>query len=414
MKVIINKRKRKIFYSSYFLYMIATSFQSTMFTQYAVISSLFILMRYLAFGLAGIKVLWDLYCEWMEEKNSNTKVFERLVVKRICVYAVLMLVLGGVSIRTGDRTLLFVGALLIAAQGIKFDEIAEKSFWIQCILMAVVVISSSFNIIPDLLFKRQDIPIRHALGYTYPSVMVTSCLFIFLLYLWVRNSFLTNQEFVLAETLNLLVYKLTDSRTGFLAFAFVALILWGAGKQAIDSRLSKWVKSRESKICKVGIHIYDYLAVYLSVLLFLLCATMPLKITQILNNLLTDRIRLTADALQTYGVHLFGNAIQWIGFGGSTDTDSLLASYNFVDSSYGYILVNYGIIVFCITILLIILASKYVRKTQSKIRMFVFGVVVLYCFIEPRLLEIHVNNFLFLVVPAVTCLISHREKRVKA
>lgn len=34
--------------------------------------------------------------------------------------------------------------------------------------------------------------------------------------------------------------------------------------------------------------------------------------------------------------------------------------------------------------------------------MLYFGIVLLYCFIEPRLLEVHVNTFLFLLVPALT------------
>lgn len=406
----MKNQMKKMFYTAYFLYVIATSLQSTMFTQYVVLDKLFILMRYISFGIAGIKTVLDLYYEWQAEKNKTERVFEMISFRRLLGYAVFMLLLGIVSLRTGDRTLLFVGVLLIASQKIVFDEIVRKSFWLQCGLMAVVVISSSFNIIPDLLFKRVDIPIRHALGYTYPSVMVTNCLFIFLLYIWMKNSFLTNQEFAAAEIFNLLVYKLTDSRTGFLAFGLVALILWAAGKPMVFQRVQKLSGGWKKRIHKVGAHVYDYLSVYLSAALFVLCAAMPLRITQIINNLLTDRIRLAASAFRNYGIHLFGNEIDWIGFGGSTDTDSLLDSYNFVDSSYGYILVNFGILIFCITILLVVASSKYVRKTESKIRMFVFGIVILYCFIEPRLLEIHVNHFLFLAVPAMCAAVDHCKK----
>lgn len=390
-----------MFYGAYFLFMTATALQSTTFTQYSVLSQIFVLMRYASFGIAGIKISLDLYREWQFKKERGIKFAQAASVRRCGIYAVLFLVLGIVSVRTGDRTLLFVGALLLASRGIKFDDIAKKSFWMQCGLMVVVVVCSSFNIIPDLLFKREDIPIRHALGYTYPSVMVTSCLFLFLLYVWNKNECLSDQEFLTVEIFNLLIYKLTDSRTGFLTLGGVALILWGVGKKWFSHQLcGLWERCR-GRIQKVVINIYDYLALYLAAALLLLCASMPLKITQIMNRLLTDRIRLAANAIQNYGIHLFGNNIEWIGFGGSTDTDSLLASYNFVDSSYGYILVNYGLIIFVLALFLIVISSKYVRKTESKIRSFIFCVITLYCFIEPRLLEIHVNNFLFLSVPAV-------------
>ena len=392
----------RIFYSAYVLYVVATVLQSTMFTQYALLAKVFAIMRYISFGVAGVKIAVDLYSQYSLENKSKIGLIRRTSTKKFIGYLALMILLGIASLVTDDRTLLFVSVLLIASQGIEFDEIAWKTLWLQSILMGIIVVSSSFNIIPDLLFKRDDIPIRHALGYTYPSVMVTSCLFIFLLYLWLKNSSLSNQEFAAAEIFNFLVYKLTDSRMGFLTFGVIAAILWMIGKNPILG----WVQKAEfrvgNKVKKFGGNIYDYLAVYLSAGLFLLCITMPLSITQLINSLLTDRIRLTANAIRNYGIHLFGNNIEWIGFGGSTDTDSLLASYNFVDSSYGYILVNFGIIIFCITIFLFVICSKYLRRTEGKIRCFIFGIVLLYCFIEPRLLEVHVNTFLFLLVPALT------------
>ena len=392
----------RIFYSAYVLYVVATVLQSTMFTEYAFLANVFVIMRYISFGVAGVKIAADLYYQYSLENKSKISLIGRTSTKKFIGYFVLMVILGIAALVTDDSTLLFVSVLLIASQGIEFDDIARKTLWLQSILMGIVVVSSSFNIIPDLLFKREDIPIRHALGYTYPSVMVTSCLFIFLLYLWLKNSSLSNQEFAAAEIFNFLVYKLTDSRMGFLTFGVIAAILWMIGKKPIREWIQKAGSRAGNKVKKFGGNIYDYLAVYLSAGLLMLCITMPLSITQLINNLLTDRIRLTANAIRNYGIHLFGSNIEWIGFGGSTDTDSLLARYNFVDSSYGYILVNFGIIIFCITIFLFVICSKYLRKTEGKIRCFIFGIVLLYCFIEPRLLEVHVNTFLFLLVPALT------------
>lgn len=397
----IKKHTKKLFYSAFFLYLVATVLQSTMFTQYSVLSKIFVLMRYVSFGVAVIKILLEFYYEWMCDEAHGRKAFSAPIIKRMIVYIIMFAIVGIVSICTGDRTLLFVVALLVASRGIEFDEIAEKSFWVQFSLMMLVVICSTFNVIPDLLFKRETIPIRHALGYTYPSVMVTSCFFIFLLYLWNRNSYLSDKEFLVTEIFNLLIYILTDSRTGFVVLGVVSLILWGAGKKVIHRNLKALGNRMKGIWMKIIRHTYDYLTVYLAAVLLLLCATISWKVTQIIDNLLTYRISLAESAIRNYGIHLFGNNIEWIGYGGSTDTDSIQAVYNFVDSSYGYMLVNYGLLVFVITLLLFVITSKFVRKTQSKIRAFIFGMVILYCFIEPRLLEIQVNNFLFLIVPAV-------------
>ena len=147
---------------------------------------------------------------------------------------------------------------------------------------------------------------------------------------------------------------------------------------------------------KFGCNIYDYLVVYLSAGLFLLCITMPLPITKLINNLLTDRIRLTANAIRNYGVHLFGNNIEWIGFGGSTDTDSLLASYNFVDSSYLRVLLDNGII-FLVLVLFAysFFLYKLLIKKQYSILIVLISVLLL-SFTEPWLIDVMYNPFVLL------------------
>lgn len=398
---IVKRERKKIFYCAYFLYLIATVLQSTTFTQYSVLAKIFVFMRYLSFVAAGIKVFLDWYFDLAIKRVQNPENLNTEMGKKTAVYILTMAVSGIVSVVTGDNTLLFAAVLLLAAREIPFDDIVQKSLKIQCILMGSIVVCSAFHIIPDLLFKRADIPIRHALGYTYPSVMVTGCLFIFLLYVWNKNEYLSDIEVLIIETFNVLIYILTDSRTGFLVLGAAAIILWGMGKLKGSKNAMREEKHSVEWIRKIGRNAYDYMAVYLTALLLILCALMPFKAGQLINRILTDRIRLAANAIKNYGVHLLGNRIEWIGFGGSTDTDSLLAEYNFVDSSYGYILVNYGIIILILTLLVLVVCCKYIRRTKSNIRKFVFGIVILYCFIEPRLLEIHVNNFLFIAVPAV-------------
>lgn len=407
--IIKNERKR-IFYCAYFLYLIATVLQSTTFTQYSVLAKIFILMRYLAFASACIKVLMDWYFDLIVKRIEHPENCYVEIVKKTAVYLFIMAISGIVSVVTGDNTLLFVAALLLAASGTQFDNIVQKSLKVQCVLMGSIVLCSAFHIIPDLLFKRADIPIRHALGYTYPSVMVTSCLFIFLLYVWNKNDYLSANEMLIIEVFNLMIYILTDSRTGFLVIGVAAMILWLMGKDKIQEKVLKKERYHREWIRRVGRNIYDYLAIYLTALLFILCAIMPSKVGQTVNRILTDRIRLTVNAIKNYGVHLFGNKIEWIGFGGATDTDSLLAEYNFVDSSYGYILVNYGIVILVLTILVFVVCCKYIRTMESNIRMFVFSIVILYCFIEPRLLELHVNNFLFVTVPALIWYCKEKRK----
>lgn len=55
-----------------------------------------------------------------------------------------------------------------------------------------------------------------------------------------------------------------------------------------------------------------------------MCAISRTGLGQLLDRLLTKRIQYMTAGFRNYGVHLFGKNIQWVGFGGSDNTDSLL------------------------------------------------------------------------------------------
>ena len=181
----IIKQKNKLFYIAYFLYVVATVMQSTMFTEYAFLSKGFVLMRYAAFVFGAAKIMIDLLQQWNRDRKIKIErniheIFCLKTVRQICLYGIISIILLIVSLKTDDRSLIFVFVIILAAKNILTDVIVERTLVLQIVLMAIILISSSVGIIPDLLFKRDMIPIRHALGYTYPSVMVTFCFFILL------------------------------------------------------------------------------------------------------------------------------------------------------------------------------------------------------------------------------------------
>ena len=400
---VIQKRKSVLFYCAYFMYLFATVMQSTMFTNYQTLSRCFVLLRYLACGIALIKIGLDLYFRWRGEECSGQTVWYRgSTAKRAIVYSFFLLLIGLASFVPDDRSLVFVAVLLLAADGLNVKSIFISTFWVQLVLLIGIVLSSSLGIIPDLLFKRTSIPIRHALGYTYPSVMMSYFCFTIFLYLWIRDCELTGKELAVLELTNYLLFLLTDSRTSFLLLLIGLPVCWLIGKYTrIFSKLDVMKDIRKipvvSRLCA---HLFDYLAVYLSLFLFLLCMLgLDNGFSRLVNSALSDRVYHMANAVSNYGIHLFGSNIDWIGFGGSLDTDSLMATYNFVDCSYGYILLNFGILIFVLMLALWVCINKYVRKKYNLGHMFILIMVLLYCFIEPRLLELQMNPFLLLIAP---------------
>lgn len=101
----------RIFYSAYVLYVVATVLQSTMFTQYALLAKVFAIMRYISFGVAGVKIAVDLYSQYSLENKSKIGLIRRTSTKKFIGYLALMILLGIASLVTDDRTLLFVSVL---------------------------------------------------------------------------------------------------------------------------------------------------------------------------------------------------------------------------------------------------------------------------------------------------------------
>ena len=61
---------------------------------------------------------------------------------------------------------------------------------------------------------------------------------------------------------------------------------------------------------------------------------------------LSNRIYYAWVGLRKYGIHLLGNPIEWVGYGARPDMSAVEKTYNFVDCSYPFILLNFGILVF--------------------------------------------------------------------
>ena len=77
-------------------------------------------------------------------------------------------------------------------------------------------------------------------------------------------------------------------------------------------------------------------------------------VSKTVNDLLTGRLSLSYEGIQNYGIHLFGQAIEWVGGTVYYDTETDFSSYNYVDSSYIQLLwLQYDVFILCLGYLFI-------------------------------------------------------------
>lgn len=397
------KMKQKVhlwlFWSAFVLYLASTTLQFTMVTELGWVSRVLALARYLSFGLAGVKILWDfaLLCQDEGGRWALTGQAMGCALKYVLMGVIVLLVVW----TSGDTMPLFVLALLLASKGVELNRIFTTALPIQVGLFVLVLLLATAGIIQDLLFFRDAQTVRHGLGFTYPTVVMTYFFFALVAAFWGREKGISIQTGGWLLAVNYLLFCLTDARNGFLLSTVMIVVEVVLGyrthweRWANGMRQKTWVKG----VCRVVRHVYDYCAVYLSALLAVLCVTYPGGLGGLVNNLLSNRVGLTVKAASNYGIHWLGNSIQWIGYGGLTEWESIEKSYNFVDCSYALTLFNYGVILSALVLVLLVLLGKRLRRAGNWNHCFLYASVLICSFIEPRLLEIHLNLILFAAAP---------------
>lgn len=393
-----------LFRAAFLLFVTATFFQTTMYTQYAILSRIFQFMRYIAFGMLSVLIashIWSNITGFVMQKGMDNLRQMKYTILCICVIGFTAML----SWRIDNRTPLFAAAFLLAARKQYLNPCFRAGFRLLAVLIAVTVCSSLLGLIPDILIKRETIPIRHSLGFTYPSVCTGYFYFLLLLYLWNSGGKVSKKDLVWIEAVNVLIYILTDTRIVFLLASMLVLAAYLFGcrdlGKIIDSRLNE-MKRSGSILYQIYLVLYDYFTVLLFLFYTMLCILdQAFGGNSILDRILSGRLGLSASAIRNYGIHIIPGMIKWVGFGGTENTDVLLATYNFVDCSYVYILVSYGLLIFAAVMVYLVLLQKYVRKTETIWKQMLLLFVWTYCLVEPRLLEIHMNYFLLLGVPVL-------------
>lgn len=400
----LNREKlaEPLFFFAYVVFMVATVLQTTMYTEMPYIPQLFIAMRYFAFVVAAFKVLLDLYGDLTRVNGEREKLLDWVSV--VIKYVLMSALVVAVSITADERSLAFLLVILLAARGVQVNKIFRVTLWMQAFLAAFVFLSAAVGFIIDLRFERGGVFNRHALGYWFPSYIMSYYFFVLLLLFWTRKKPLKPTSVALLEGLNLLLYLLTDARLGLMVNTFLIAVEFVRSVEKWRAPLHRFVDRLMGvpvlgPVIRWGWALLPELLCGYIALLF----TFPLSgLAQKTDYILSNRIYYAYVGVQKYGIHLLGNDIEWVGFGARTDISDIEKTYNFVDCAYVYILLYFGVLVFLGMLFAMFWVSVRLGRKGEYHKCFLYGIIFIYCFVEPRLLELNMNTFLFLTVPLLT------------
>ena len=275
-------------------------------------------------------------------------------------------------------TLVFIYGL----KNIAPEKIVKKAGKIYICIFSIIVFCSVIGIIENWdFFADTDRP-RWGLGYTYPTHTSSVFFMAVLLFCYIKRNRITIIWVLCIEGLNIWLFSYTDSRAGMILSAITPVVFWAIKHNRKSKSVIDWLLQWAFPICA------------------LLMIFMSLKydgsgVLNKVNALLSDRLYLSGKALKTYGIHLFGQKIAWIGLGGMGHTQTALSGeYNYVDSSYIRILLDNGALIWSMLIVGWTNTSIKAYKTHNRYLLWTLALLAAYFIIEQWLMNLGANLFL--------------------
>lgn len=268
---------------------------------------------------------------------------------------------------------------MCCAKDISFKRIIKYSLISSCTILLLSFFASQFGIVEDLMFKRDGEFVRHSFGFQYTTNIANFYLPIILMYMLLKKK-INIFELLILFAIHVYIYITTDTKSIF-AFGLIAFILYIiCVKGFVNGRLKDSIM---------------YFSVAVSPLAFAFCMLLQHLyrvggefITKV-NDILSNRLVLAQNGINTFGIHLVGKYIDWNG-GAAGDA----GPYNYVDSSFIQYLLNFGILYILFVIAVYILFGIKAKKENNLIFAIILIVIVGHSIFDPQLMWLEFNPFL--------------------
>lgn len=193
-----------------------------------------------------------------------------------------------------------------------------------------------------------------------------------------------------ALALGLYIFRLTGSRTARLCSVLAALAcLWVWLDGSFLSR-KPWGRRLSRIVDGLSVGLLPALMLAFVGATWLRGQQNPLA--QRLDGLLSGRLELAWQVFEEHGIHAFGNSFDMHGIGASLIRDSRI--YDFLDSSYEYLLVRYGLALTAVIAGLWVWMAVRAARGGRKGLVLSMAVIAAYAFSESHFVDVHYNLLL--------------------
>lgn len=201
------------------------------------------------------------------------------------------------------------------------------------------------------------------------------------------------------------VYYITDARTDFIVMEMTAFATLFIKK---ISQKHKYIL--ENKIIKIMYYIIPVMVCTISWWITAIFTYENAFLTKLNDGFISNRLSMGKQAIDDYGITLFGKYVIEMGYGGSTDVNK---PYFFIDSSYISIGIKYGIIMLILFMIFTLYSIKKVMKKQKYLWIIMLIMVSLQSFMEHHMIQYWYNVYILLIFAEVNKSESYKDDQEK-
>jgi len=302
----------------------------------------------------------------------------------------IVLVLAVSAVQFDRLVILDTVAFVFCGRYRNFDTIMRLTIGIVSTLVALVVISSQLGIIPDYLIGSVGNRLRHYLGFRYTLRGPQLILLVTLLVVAMRRGRLFLWDAVILLAANAFFYYYTDSRTIFI-LSLMAIL--GCSVFATFTQ--------RAALSAGGGYLFIASFVVFAIVSIAVTAlydpTIPWMYTLNSSDLLAGRLSMGKYAMDTYGVTLLGQPIEFIGRGLDLYGQRYAGTFFYLDSLYVRMLINYGVALLLVYIIGMSIACAEAWRNRQWWIVFIIGLLAVHCVMDDLSMYLTYNTFLFLI-----------------
>lgn len=367
-----------LFFLSFGIYLFAKYMElSTLHAMLSWLPSLLKLVRYVSYAMIALVSV------------SLTRYTKKTFLR----YVAFMLLLLVVSVKADSVTILFNFLFIFAAKDYPREKLMRFVVVYQVVIMVFVVTGCLLGYLDDWIYWQGG-RVRHSLGYGYPNALPTIYFYVVLASCYLLRKRFTIIHFIVFEILNYAIYRYTNTRTAF-ALTAVALFVF------LFLRIYK--RPLKDDAWHRLIYVHSVWIVALVAILACRVYNPDNAVWARLDSIINNRLSMGHNALMVNPLTLFGQKIQWYGFGGYGYTFMQMeGEYNYVDCSYVKILLDNGIVMLALAVLgYMYVANDELKKGNRYFCVALFFANV-YSMIESRYITTGFNPFVWCLSSLIT------------